>query len=145
MTLVLLVHLAATLFMTGIIWFVQIVHYPLFGKVGATGYGAYANAHAQRTTWVVGPPMLTELATAGLLVAWRPAQVMEWQAWVGLGLVGVLWASTAGLQVPQHNVLEKGYDPEAHRRLVATNWLRTACWSLRSVLVCWMTYASLQA
>jgi len=29
---VLLVHLAATLVMVGVIWFVQIVHYPLFSR-----------------------------------------------------------------------------------------------------------------
>jgi hypothetical protein len=32
--LVLLANLAATFFMVGLIWFVQIVHYPLFGQVG---------------------------------------------------------------------------------------------------------------
>jgi hypothetical protein len=29
-----LLHLAATLYMVGVIWFVQVVHYPLFSKVG---------------------------------------------------------------------------------------------------------------
>ncbi len=29
-----LTHLAATLFMVGVIWFEQVVHYPLFEKVG---------------------------------------------------------------------------------------------------------------
>ncbi|MFY0528690.1 hypothetical protein ACN28I_37835 [Archangium gephyra] len=31
--LVLLAHAAATLFMVGLIWFVQVVHYPLFSRV----------------------------------------------------------------------------------------------------------------
>ena len=39
-TLILLGHLAATLFMVGVIWFVQVVHYPLFAKVGATAFAA---------------------------------------------------------------------------------------------------------
>lgn len=30
----LLVHAAVTLYMTGVIWFVQVVHYPLFSCVG---------------------------------------------------------------------------------------------------------------
>src|SRR5918998_3799546 len=34
---VLLVHLAATLVMVGVIWFVQIVHYPPFSRVGSGG------------------------------------------------------------------------------------------------------------
>ena len=36
--LVLLVHLLATAFMTGLIWFVQLVHYPLMKEVAATGF-----------------------------------------------------------------------------------------------------------
>ena len=35
--LLLLLHAAATLFMTGLIWFVQVVHYPLFARVGEDG------------------------------------------------------------------------------------------------------------
>ena len=31
-----LAHIAATLFMCGAIWFVQIVHYPLFEQVGTS-------------------------------------------------------------------------------------------------------------
>ena len=32
----LLVHAASTLFMAGVIWFVQVVHYPLMASVGTT-------------------------------------------------------------------------------------------------------------
>jgi hypothetical protein len=35
------------------------------------------------------------------------------------------------LQVPCHRTLERGFDPAVARRLVATNWIRTVCWSLR--------------
>ena len=33
--LLLLLHAGATFFMCGLIWFVQIVHYPLFAQVGS--------------------------------------------------------------------------------------------------------------
>ena len=42
---VLLVHLAATLVMLGVIWFVQIVYYPLFSRVGSGGFALYSDAH----------------------------------------------------------------------------------------------------
>lgn len=42
----LITHAAATLWMTGLIWFVQVVHYPLFALVGSTGFAAYESAHA---------------------------------------------------------------------------------------------------
>lgn len=53
--LVLLAHAAATLFMVGLIWFVQVVHYPLFAKVGPDVFVPYAASHGNLTGLVVGP------------------------------------------------------------------------------------------
>lgn len=135
---VFLTHLAATLVMVGVIWIVQIVHYPLFGNVGAEGFAVYETEHSRRITFVVAPLMLAELATAVLLVWSRPAGVTALQAWIGVALVAVVWASTFFVQVPLHGKLGGGFDADAHARLVLTNWVRTAAWSLRGALVVWM-------
>ncbi len=136
----LLVHAASTWFMTGLIWFVQIVHYPLFGEVGTAAFTQYERVHQRRTTWVVAPLMLIELATS-IVVAYAafsaasvPTPPSERAAVAGLGLVVIIWASTWALQVPMHEVLAKGFERAPHRRLVLTNWLRTAAWSVRAVL-----------
>ena len=139
--LLLLIHAAATLYMTGLILFVQAVHYPLFSSVGEADWRAYAERHRRRTTWVVGPPMLVELATAGSLVLWRdavPGSPPAWSVWAGLGAAVLLWGSTAAVQVPLHRVMEDDFDPRAHRWLVRSNWLRTAVWSGRGVLAMWL-------
>lgn len=57
---------------------------------------------------------------------------------MSLGLLVLIWASTFLLQVPKHKVLTHGFDAEAHRFLVRTNWIRTAAWSVRGVVVLWM-------
>ena len=134
----LLVHLAATFAMAGIIWFVQIVHYLLFARVGAGGFAAYSGAHSRFTGLVVGPPMLAEAATAGALVLRPPSGVPQWLAVAGLALLAVVWFSTALLQSPRHRELGGGFDPASHRSLVASNWLRAVCWSARGVVVLWM-------
>ena len=133
-----LVHAASTLFMVGVIAVIQVVHYPLFARVGAASFPPYAAEHGWRITWVVAGPMLVELVTAIWLV-FRPLPpgVPSWMAWAGLAAVGGLWLSTFLLQVPQHEVLRVGFDSEAHRRLVLSNWLRTVLWSLRGV---WVLY-----
>ena len=59
------------------------------------------------------------------------------QIWTGLGLVIVIWASTALLQIPLHNSLGRGLDLEAIEKLVSGNWVRTVAWSMRSILVLW--------
>jgi hypothetical protein len=128
------VHAGATVFMAGVIWFVQVVHYPLLDGVGPENSSAYQKRHTRSTTWVVAPAMLVELAAA-LWLAWRlPAGASLTAARAGLVLLAVIWVSTWGLQVPQHRVLEHGFDARAHRRLVLTNWVRTAAWTARAVL-----------
>jgi hypothetical protein len=139
MTGVLLTHVAATLLMTGVIWIVQIVHYPLFSGVGLEGWPAYEAAHQRRITLVVGPLMLIELATAVWLIAERPEAIPAWAVLVGAALVGLIWASTALVQVPLHNALGGSFESEAHTKLVSTNWVRTVAWTARSGLVLWMT------
>lgn len=137
---VFIAHLGATLLMAGVIWIVQVVHYPLFAGVGAKAFAAYEAQHQRRITLVVGPLMLVELTTAVLLVVTHPPSgVPAWMPFAGLVLVGVIWLSTAFVQVPLHNALGGAFDASAHNRLVATNWIRTVAWSLRAGLALWMT------
>jgi hypothetical protein len=142
--LLFLAHLGSSLYMVGLIWFVQVVHYPLFASVGKVEFPSYEQRHTALTTWVVAPPMLIEGATAALLIWFRPAGVPEWSVWSGLVLLGFTWLSTAFIQVPCHQSLSEAFEPVVHQRLVSTNWLRTAAWSLHGSLVLWMAWSSLR-
>lgn len=130
--LALAIHLMSTVFMTGLCWFVQVVHYPLMERVGFGGWDAYQKGHTTLTSLVVVPGMLAELG-AGTFVVWA-----EWGDPLFLlnyaGLV-VIWLSTFLIQSPIHNHLLKGWDSRQHQRLVQSNWIRTALWTLRSVLL----------
>jgi hypothetical protein len=133
--LVLLVNVASTLMLVGLIWFVQIVHYPQFARVGAESFIHYQSEHVRLTKWVVALPMLVEAVTSAIL-AWNPpSRDIEWACWGGLSMVIVIWVSTAVLQVPRHTTLASGFDSKTHRSLVLSNWIRTVAWSLHGVLV----------
>ena len=134
-----LLQLLSTLPLCGLIWFVQVVHYPLFARVGAEHFPAYEAAHANRTTYVVAPLMLVELGSAmlPLFPALRPPGVSLAAAAWGAALVAVVWCSTALVQVPLHNRLHAGFSQSAVAKLVATNWVRTAAWTARAALVLW--------
>ena len=134
----LLLRLAATLTMVGVIWFVQIVHYPLFSQVGREEFRRYEMDHLRLTSWVVGPPMLSELFTAILLLWWKPAGIPSVALWTGLALLLSVWVVTYTVQVPQHASLILSYDGAIQRRLVLGNWYRTFAWSARGLLVLWM-------
>ena len=123
-----IVHAAATLFMCGLIWFVQVVHYPLFSRVGHDAFPEYERRHVRWTGFVVGGPMIVELIAAAALAAVDGGVL----AWLGLAMLGVIWLSTWRWQVPAHRALGHGFDAVAHRRLVRTNWVRTIAWSLRA-------------
>lgn len=135
METVLLVNAGATLALAGLIWFVQVVHYPLFAQVGSTEFARYEAAHVRRTGFVVVPLMLTELVSGIALVISVPAGVSAGLASAGLALIALIWLSTFALQVPQHRALERGFNPHAQRLLVRTNALRVALWSARGILV----------
>jgi hypothetical protein len=136
----LVINFAATWYMVGLIWFVQVVHYPLFAMVARDNFVKFEEAHSTLTTLVVGPPMLIELATAVLLVALLSASKERLLAAVALGLLVVVWFSTALLQVPLHGKLSAGFDQTSHTALVTTNWIRTVCWSLRGLIVGYLLF-----
>lgn len=138
--LLLVAQLAATLFLTGVIWFVQVVHYPLFASTGGAEFRAFERRHRALTTWVVAPSMLAEGVCAMLLFWLRPSHLTVWQLVPGLLLLIAIWASTAFVQIPCHERLSHGFDVAAHRRLVRTNWVRTAAWSARGVLAVWLVW-----
>jgi hypothetical protein len=113
-------------YVLGEIWFVQIVVYPLFGKVGPNEYIAYHKFYSSRIPLpVIVPGFLSFLAPV-TLVFLGPESVPLWMylANVICGIVGLL--VTVGLEIPRHARLEKGGKQEkVIRELVYYNWPRT--------------------
>ena len=93
--MLLLANAVSTLTLTGLIWFVQVVHYPLFAEVGRADFRAYEREHRRRTGWVVGMPMLVELATSAALVLRPPPGMPVVVTVIGLAVAGAIMASTA--------------------------------------------------
>lgn len=139
----LLIQIAATLGLTGVIWLVQIVHYPLFSFVGGEKYREFHIAHMNLISYVVAPLMILEALSAILIIFYQPGNAESWQLWIGAILVCIVWASTFLLQVPLHENLAKGFDVETHRALVNTNWIRTVAWTIRAALVLWLAWKAL--
>ncbi|MBL9160290.1 MAG: hypothetical protein JNJ70_22605 [Verrucomicrobiales bacterium] len=135
----LLVHAAATWALVGLIWVVQLVVYPAFAMVGKEGFGDYHAAHSRNITWVVGPLMLAELATALVLLATGTGGGVFGAS---LALLALIWVSTGLVQVPLHQRLSSGKDEKVIRSLVRTNWIRTVAWTLRGVAVAVMLAAA---
>jgi uncharacterized membrane protein len=139
-----LLHLIATVFMTGVIWIVQILHYPLFNMVGRENFAAYEAAHTNLITLVVMPAMLLELIFTVMIFFSPPASIPSGLNWLNAVLLGIVWFSTALLQVPQHTILSSGFDEKAYRMLVNSNWIRTVAWSAKAMIATVMVWSMLK-
>lgn len=125
--LLLLAHAASTNALAGLIWVVQLVVYPGFPEVGRTdAWPAAHAAHSRRISLVVGPPWVVQAVTLGLLLLRR-----DQPGWL-LALAGLCALTTVAVtvlvSVPLHARLAS-YDDAVARRLVRTNWWRTAAWT----------------
>ena len=125
------IHFLASFWMTAVIFFVQIVHYPLFLKLPFEARIAYGQAHQKAISWIVIPAMLIELGTFLALF------FQLWPQWLfvlsGLLLLGI-WLSTFLLQVPCHAKMLQDPQDAVLQRLVNTNWIRTLFWTAKTFL-----------
>lgn len=137
----LLAQLGSTLPLVGLIWLIQLVHYPLFARVGADTFTDYHAAHSRLITLIVAPLMLVELIAA---FASTQANESAPLLWVGLALAIAIWLVTIFISVPQHNLLSQGFNASSHAILVSTNWLRTLAWTARGAIVLWLTARALR-
>ena len=135
MNQVLVVQVAATWFMVGMIWMVQVVHYPLFRAIPASSFSSYEAAHTAAIGRLLILPAGTEVVSAAALVWFRPDAVPLWMVMLSGALLAAIWVATALVQAPLHRRLLNGYDRATVDRLVRSNWFRTGAWTLRGVLV----------
>jgi len=143
MELILVSQAVASGAMCGLIWFVQIVHYPLFAAITGERSREHAVENQRRTSPVVIPFMAVELATAVAIAAWPPAGVGRGTAFAGLALIAVIWLSTFFVQVPLHGRLARnGHSAAVVDLLVRSNWIRTIAWTARAILAAWMLRAA---
>ncbi len=141
---VLVAQAVSTLWLAGMIWTIQVVHYPLFELVG-DDFVAYEAAHSSRISFLLlGPWAVQGVTTAWILLS-RPAGVPSWMVLAAAVLAAATVLVTVLVSVPQHDVLRDGFDAAAHATLVGTNWWRTLAWTGHGVLAVWMLVLHLRA
>jgi hypothetical protein len=110
-------------------------------KVPAAGFVTFERFHQQRVVAVLSVFAVVEVVSAGAL-ALVDTGTPTW-LWLTGGVVLVaLWVSTGAYYAPLHGRLATGFDGRLHRRLVRSNWLRTALWSARGVLAATMLFTA---
>ncbi len=137
------IHLASSWFMVGLIWLVQLVHYPLMSFVEEARFAAFETEHRQRILFIVGPCMLMQLITAVIL--WRGSSSKQKLWLINLALIVCIWLSTFFIQVPLHDALNIRFTEITHQELVNSNWLRTILWTMQGLLAGYLFHQTVSA
>lgn len=117
---------------TGQLWFCQVVIYPLFARVGPTEYVGYHGFYSRRIPLPVILPGFASFLASIPLALWGPV-VPSWMTATNLaaGTVGLL--VTVLLAIPRHNRLERdGRDDVVIDELVRFNMPRTLAASIQA-------------
>ncbi|MEM7008850.1 MAG: hypothetical protein AAF462_06910 [Thermodesulfobacteriota bacterium] len=127
--------------MTGLIWMVQIVHYPLFKYVGNEQFLEYERKHSKLITFIVGPVMSLELLTGIVILSSSFLSNTDYNIYlISFGLLVLIWLSTAFVQVRHHKQLSTEFSTQVVDKLVGYNWIRTICWTIRAILLAFILY-----
>ena len=126
-----LFHFTICLILSGLIWVIQIVHYPSFKYISIKNFDLFCEFHVRSISFIVFPLMFLELITAVLLLIFSPSSLTI----INIIILGLIWLSTILLSVPIHRKLQSGYNIDSINKLIKTNWPRTIFWTFRSALL----------
>ena len=135
---VLLSHLIFTSIMTGVIWVIQIVHYPSFHFIEKELYTAFQKFHMNKISIIVIPIMLAELIT-GIMLFLDKSSKSPFLT-ISIIILVLIWLITGVFFTKAHNELIAGYQELVVNQLVAMNWIRTLLWTLRLLLLTCFVY-----
>jgi hypothetical protein len=126
-------HLFSCLFMTGLIWLVQVVQYPGFLLIQDEGFKEFHRRHSDRISYIVAPIMLLELLSAYFM--WYYAAPVRGLHLFYLSSTVAIFLVTAFVSVPRHNKLESGKNEMIVKKLIYENWIRTWIWTAKSIVL----------
>lgn len=141
--LILLTALAFSFYAMCLIWYTQLITYPLYALVAPADFPRFYAAYNVYLLLPLAPTLLVLLASAALIFV-RPAGVPAWTVWAGLALELFFWGWTAVAVAPLHGRLtDGGYNAQVIRDLVSMNWPRTAAWTAHGLLLLWSAWTAL--
>lgn len=134
-----LMQLVCSWMMIGIIWFMQLVHYPLYAKI-KEGFIEYERSQIRRVAFLVGPIMLIEAITSIILVGVAPIGIQTKLAALNLILLIFIWISTFLFLMGTHQKLSIRFSKKVLHVLIASNWIRAILWTMKGFLIILMIY-----
>lgn len=124
-------HALAVFGLFGLIWTIQLVHYPMFKLIEAPHWPRFHRYHSRNISFIVFPLMLVELLTSLQLFLGESTFTHN----LSLACAVTSWLLTIVVFIPLHNKVASRPIPDLLQRLVRLNWLRTFVWTLATANV----------
>ena len=130
---ILFFHALVTFILTGLIWTIQMVHYPLFAFLNDEQVPEAMAFHQKHISFLVVPLMLFEIFSGvGLAIAqWH---TLAYFHGLNLMLLAIIWIHTFSLMLPFHQRMSNIKDLGLLKTTLRHHWIRTIAWTIKSVL-----------
>jgi hypothetical protein len=131
------IQLVVSAYLVGLIWLIQLAHYPAFRAIAADQWSAFHRLHTSAMGLLAGGPMIVALVVG----AWLSGRAVlspgggDLRQHLVLACELVAWGVTFLVAVPLHDRLAGGPDPALIDRLISSNWVRTAAWTAKLALL----------
>lgn len=136
--ILLAIQIISSLILFGVIWTIQLVHYPAFRYISYKDFIDFEAHHTFNISLIVIPLMILELISAAILVYFESHYLTQ----LNMVIVFFIWMVTFLFSVPCHKILANGKNHLAIEKLNKTNWLRTMAWSIKGCVLLFYFYHS---
>ena len=123
------IHFASTAVMVGVIWVIQLLHYPAFHYIEKNNYSQFQKFHMNRISYIVIPAMVIEMLSGIMLV------IINDDFIISFSLLVCIWIITFVFFTNIHQRLLSKYENTAVEKLVNLNWIRTTFWTVRLLIL----------
>lgn len=127
-----MVHLISTSIMVGLIWLIQVVHYPSFLFIDIEKYSKFQKFHMSRISYVVIPIMMIELLSGVYLFLFYTFSIY---LIIELFILAITWILTGLFFSRMHTELVEKFNKNIINKMINLNWFRTCFWSIRLVIL----------
>jgi len=124
-------HDFCVIWMTAVIWLVQVLIYPAFRFVADSDFKAFHKRHCDRISFLVAPMFAEPIGVAFVIL--EGTRNLEWI--FHAASIALILAVTAVFSAPTHSILANGKQKHSIDRLIRFNWIRTVLWSMELTLV----------
>lgn len=134
--MILIINLVAAVFLAGLSWYLQIVHYPLFAYIDKRSFLEYHIYHLKKNMFLIFIPMLVEGAFTILFAFDYSYLIPPMIPFLCLCLSTSMWLITFSHIAPlQDKLTTEGLDKDVVKKLLEINWIRTIGWTVKMLLL----------